>query len=109
MMTNETTRENVERLNLDYGRFPNGDLYAEMLPESDGDYVAYDDYAALRADLAEVKAREAKLRVDLAREKLDRLVEWLSENDAHGVWLIEAMDDADIAKLRAALSEKGGE
>jgi len=44
-----------------------------------------------------------QLRVNLAREKMDRLTEWLNEDPAHGVWLIEAMDEATISSLRTIL------
>ena len=47
-------------------RFHASEFSADMIPASRGDYVRYEDYAALSAALEAEKARNEKLEVDMA-------------------------------------------
>jgi hypothetical protein len=63
MTTPNTTPEAVERYFLSYHHTQ---TYAEMLPDCDGDWVRYSDYAALRAEVD--RLRGAKLSTGAACE-----------------------------------------
>lgn len=96
----------VERFELQEG-FSGWDLH----PSDAGDYVEYEDYARLRAELAE----QARLN-GMGSEREARLMAQLAACQAENLRLREALEEAvkmvghpdNVQILQAALATKGG-